>query len=117
MEHQSEVAQSPDNIATILEEVLDEIIDIEAYAREGKQPPMARGYKVKVNGEHFVFDEPRVTGREVLEKAGLTPPENYTLRLKAAGERPRKVGLDDEVDLRQPGVEKFKALPCDQTEG
>ena len=34
-----------------------------------------------------------------------------------AGERPRKVGLDEKIDLRRPGVEKFKALPRDQTEG
>ena len=57
------------------------------------------------------------TGREILTLAGLLPAENYTLRMKMAGEKPRKVGLDEKVDLRQPGVEKFKALPRDQTEG
>ena len=43
--------------------------------------------------------------------------KDYTLRVKFAGERPRKVGLDEKIDLRRPGVEKFKALPRDQTEG
>ena len=49
--------------------------------------------------------------------AGLTPPETYTLRVKLAGDRPQKVELDERVDLRRPGVEKFKALPRDQQEG
>lgn len=99
------------------EEILDEIADIEDYARKGQRPPLCRGYRIKVNGKPFVVHEPAPTGREVLETAGLTPPEDYTLRVKIAGERPRKVGLDERVDLRAPGVEKFKALPRDQTEG
>jgi len=37
--------------------------------------------------------------------------------VKIAGQRPQKVELDEQVDLRHPGVEKFKALPRDQTEG
>ncbi|RWK53163.1 multiubiquitin domain-containing protein [Mesorhizobium sp.] len=99
------------------EEVLDEIVDLESYARSGKRPPRSRGYRVRINGEPYVFDNPLPTGREVLIKAGLTPPENYTLRVKMAGEKPHKVELDETVDLRRPGVEKFKALPRDQTEG
>jgi hypothetical protein len=99
------------------EDFLDEIIDLEEYARHGKRPPLARGYRIRVNGELIVVEQPMVTGREVLTLAGLTPPEQYTLRVKTAGQPPRKVGLDEKVDLRAPGVEKFKALPRDQTEG
>lgn len=100
-----------------VEEVLDEIVDLEEYARLGKKPPLSRGYRIKVNGEPFVIHEPRPTGRDILTLAGLLPAENYTLRVKFAGEKPRKVELDERVDLRHPGVEKFKALPRDQTEG
>ena len=100
-----------------VEEVLDEIVDLEEYARLGKKPPLSRGYRIKVNGEPFVIHEPRPTGREILTLAGLLPAENYTLRVKFAGEKPRKVELDERVDLRHPGIEKFKALPRDQTEG
>lgn len=107
----------PDLNESAGEEFVDEIVDLETYARSGKPPPRARGYRVRINGEGYVFDEPEPTGREVLAKAGLTPPENYTLRVKMAGEKPRKIELDERVDLRRPGVEKFKALPRDQTEG
>lgn len=100
-----------------VEAVLDDIIDLEEYAKEGKAPPLARGYRLKINGDAYVVHDPGLTGREILTLAGLLPAEDYTLRVKLAGERPRKVELDEKVDLRHPGVEKFKALPRDQTEG
>jgi hypothetical protein len=100
-----------------VEEIIDAVVDLEEYAREGKRPPLSRGYRIKINGEPFVVEKPTVTGREILTIAGLLPAENYTLRVKLSGEKPHKVGLDEPVDLRRPGVEKFKALPRDQTEG
>jgi hypothetical protein len=100
-----------------VEEVLDEIIDLEEYAKLGKRPPLSKGYRILVNGDPFVVHEPNPTGRAILTLADLLPAENYTLRVKLAGEKPQKVGLDEHVDLRRPGVEKFKALPRDQTEG
>ena len=100
-----------------VEEVLEDVVDLEEYAKLGKRPPLSRGYRIKVNGEPFVVSVPEPTGRDILTLAGLLPVENYTLRVKFAGEKPRKVELDQHVDLRHPGVEKFKALPRDQTEG
>lgn len=99
------------------EDILDEIADLEQYARDGKRPLLCRGYRVLINGKPYVINTPLPTGREILELANLLPPENYTLRVKIRGERPRKVELDETVDLRQLGIEKFKALPRDQTEG
>jgi hypothetical protein len=98
-------------------EVVNETVDLEEYAKAGKQPPLAKAYKIRVNGETILVEQPVVTGREVLIIAGLLPPEDYTLRLKMVGGKPEKVGLDEKVDLRRKGVEKFKALPRDQTEG
>ena len=98
-------------------EIVDEVIDLEEYAKAGKRPPLAKGYKFRVNGEAFLVEQPEVTGREVLTIAGLLPAEDYTLRLKMVGGKPEKVGLNEKVDLRRKGVEKFKALPRDQTEG
>ena len=100
-----------------VEAILDEVIDLEEYAKLGKRPPLAKGYRFRVNADSYVVHDPTPTGLEVLTLAGLLPAKDYTLRVKFAGERPRKVGLDEKVDLRRPGVEKFKALPRDQTEG
>jgi hypothetical protein len=98
-------------------EVVNETVDLEEYAKAGKQPPLARAYKIRVNGEAYIVEQPVVTGREVLTIAGLLPADHYTLRLKTTGGKPEKIGLDEKVDLRRKGVEKFKALPRDQTEG
>lgn len=117
MTNQVVETKPPDGVAAIDEEFLDGIADLEEYAREGKKPPRARAYRIRVNGERFEVEQQFITGREVLTLAGLEPPENYTLRVKLAGQRPKKVDLDERVDLRHPGVEKFKALPRDQTEG
>lgn len=99
-----------------IEAVVDDIIDLEEYAKLGKRPPLSKGYRIKVNGDQFVLHDPKPTGRAILTVAGLLPAENYKLRVKAA-DGLHKVGLDEHVDLRKPGVEKFKALPRDQTEG
>ena len=100
-----------------VEAILDDIIDLEEYAKLGKRPPLAKGYRFRVNADSYVLHDPMPTGLEVLTLAGLLPAKDYTLRVKFAGERPRKVRLDEKIDLRRPGVEKFKVLPRDQTEG
>ena len=100
-----------------VEAVLDDIVDLEEYAKLGKRPPLAKGYRLKINGDAYVVHDPLPTGLEILTLGGLLPAKDYTLRIKLTGQRPRKVELDDKVDLRLPGVEKLKALPRDQTEG
>ena len=109
--------REPERADPGVEIILDDIIDLEEYAKLGKRPPLAKGYRFKINGESYVVHDATPTGVEVLTLAGLLPAKDYTLRVKYAGERPRKVELDEKVDLRRPGVEKFKALPRDQTEG
>lgn len=104
-------------IEELFEEILDEVVDLEAYAKEGKRPPPAKAYRFKINDTAYVWDKPNITGREVLVLAGLTPPENYTLRVKLAGHKPQKVELDQPIDLRHPGTEKFRAIRKEQTDG
>ncbi len=99
------------------EEILDEIADLEEYARKGKQPPLCKGYRIRVNRKKFVVHKPSPTGREILSEAGFCPPGNYTLRMKVLGGRPKKIAIDEPVDLTVRGVEKFKVLPRDQTDG
>ena len=97
--------------------VLDEIADLEEYAQRGERPPRCKGYRIRVNRKHFVVHKPEPLGREILKLAGFVPPQDYTLRMKVHGGRPEKIGLDEQVDLTRRGIEKFKALPRDQTDG
>ena len=101
----------------IREEILDEIADLEEYAARGERPPRCRGYRIRVNRERFVIYEPKPTREMILETAGLIPVKEWTLRLIVRGCKPELIKPGEQVDLTRPGVEKFKALPRDQTEG
>ena len=90
--------------------VVDEIIDLEEYARKGDPPPHARRYQIRVDKNKYIVDVPEMTGREILEKAGKVPPENYVLRQVLRGGALEKVELHQVVDFRRPGIEKFKTM-------
>ena len=60
------------------------------------------------------FDDPVPTGRQVLEKAGLRPVKNYQLIQTFKDGRMEEVGLDETVDLRKPGIERFFVFETDR---
>jgi len=74
-------------------------------------------YRIQIDKGHFEITTPLPTGRELLVLAGKLPPEQFGLYLKVRGGQPRRIGLDEAVDLRAPGTERFVTLPLDQTEG
>lgn len=79
--------------------------------------PQNKGYKYMVRNRVFETEKQFITGREVLQTAGLTPVTQYKLDLKMKGNRYREVGLDEKVDLSDPGIEKFTYISRTQTEG
>jgi len=101
----------------VLEEEL-ELVEIELFFRDnpGKQPPRAKKYRIRVDGVKIDMTNPEPTGREILQAAGKVPPEKFLLNQKICGQM-KPIGLDEKVDLRAPGVERFTTLPKDQTEG
>lgn len=109
--------QENDDAVAADDQVLDEIIDLADFASRGVKPPKAKGYRIRVNRDSFVFEIPNPTREQILEKAGLVPVGLWTLRLKLHGGAFDRIEPGEHVDLTRPGVEKFKALPNDQTEG
>ena len=104
-------------VLEIEEAILEGVIDIEEYFKADRKPPRARSYRIRVDREHLVVHAETITGRGILELAGKVPPERFTLRQKLRGGQLRKIELEEVVDLREHGVECFKTLPRDQTEG
>lgn len=98
-------------------EVIDEIIEIEVFVREGRKPPLAKGYVIRVDKQKITVHKHELTGREILALASKVPVDNYILRQIFRGGQSAVVGLDQVVDLHRHEVEKFKTLPRDQTEG
>jgi hypothetical protein len=73
-------------------------------------------YKIQIDKQILETEKPTPTARELLVLAGKIPAEHFALYLKDRGQ-PQRLNLNDRVDLREPGVEKFLTLPLDQTEG
>lgn len=95
----------------------EELVDLEEHAKAGKKPPEARRYRIRIDREKHIVEGPSITGREILALAGKAPVERFRVDQKLRGGATEKVELDEEVDLRRPGVERFMTLPLDQTEG
>jgi hypothetical protein len=110
----------PDEAVGLLEtaeELIEEVIDLEECAKADRKPPRAKLYRFKVNETVCTWPHETILGRQILEQAGLTPPKDYTLREKMSGGVPRRIELEEKVDLRKHGVEKFRAIKKGQHEG
>lgn len=95
------------------QELQDEIIDVEAFTKNGKKPPVGKKYKVKIGGYSYVFDHQVVTSRELLEKAGITPIECFWLYQKLKDCDFEKIDLKEKVDLAKGGIEHFVVKPTE----
>ncbi len=73
-------------------------------------------FKIQIDKQQLETSVATPSARELLVLAGKVPVERFALYLKSKGQ-PRRLELDERVDLREPGVEKFVTLPLDQTEG
>jgi hypothetical protein len=97
---------------------LDEIVDLEEFAKSNKTPPsQCKGYRIRVDKQFYTVTQSVMTGRQILELAGKTPVDRYSLRQKFSGGQTKKITLNDKVDFTTPGIERFMTLPLDQTEG
>jgi hypothetical protein len=74
-------------------------------------------FRIQIDKPFFEVQNPTPTGRELLSIAGKVPAEQFSIYQKIPGGQPKRIGLDEKVDLREPGVERFVTLPLDQTEG
>lgn len=64
-------------------------------------------FKIKLNDVTLGFRHPVIIGKQILEKAGLTPVQCHTLYQKLKDCDFTKIDLDEEVDLSNPGIEHF----------
>lgn len=98
------------------DDVVDEV-NIEEYGKAGRKPPRARVYVIRVGKQTLRIEKPDPAASEILTLAGKVPVTNYILMQISKGGQAETIPLDQKVDLTKPGVEKFKTLPRDQTEG
>ncbi len=106
-----------EGLEEIIEEEVLELIEIEEHAATGKRKPKAKVYAFRVGKQRFEVTDPIITGRRILELAGKVPPEKYILRQVEHGGVLKVIELTDTVDLRAPGVERFRAMPRTAQDG
>lgn len=94
----------------------DELEDLEICCKEGRSARCVRRYRIRIDREHHIVNVTAMTGRQLLELAGMCDVTKWKIFQKLCGDL-KEVGLDEMVDFTTPGVEKFKTLPLDQTEG
>jgi len=91
----------------------DEPEDIEACAREGRAPRKNGPYAVKIAGpdtdefERYLIDDPVATGRQFISLTGAKPVDEYLIFLILNDGGFEELRLDETVDLRTRGVERF----------
>lgn len=96
---------------------VDDIVDLEEYAKQNRKPPRARRYRIRIDKKHYVVEVSAMTGRELLNLAGKTPATNFMISQKFKSGEAKKLGYDEKADFTTPGVERFMTLPLDQTDG
>ena len=97
---------------------MDNVIDIEEYAKTGKEVP-GHGveYRFKVGNKLLVWSEPTITGQQILERAQLVPVTQYQLNQKFKDGLVEPIELSQAVELTRRGLERFTYMKLDQTEG
>lgn len=94
-----------------------EIIDIHEHCQNDQPIPDDCKYRILIDREPYVVDEACLTGKEILLLTHKTPPDRFQLRQKFKDGRVVTIKNDQKVCFTEPGIEKFKTIPLDQTEG
>jgi hypothetical protein len=95
---------------------LEDLIDLEEWAKADKTPKPAKVYRIRIDKEKKDVTVPKMTGREILAVVGKTP-ETHLLSQKVRGAGVEPVAADQVVHFDRPGVERFQTLALDPTEG
>lgn len=98
---------------------LVEVIEVEEYGKRNEEPPHAKHhhYRIRIDREKYVFEKRFVTGRELLEKAGKTPHNQWRILQKMHGGQMLEIGYDQNVDLGAKGVERFTTFELNVGDG
>ena len=85
-------------------------------AAQGSQKVLrddGREFAITVNAREIALRDPLPVGRQVLVAASLNPADEHVL-IELLQPGTKSIGLDEEVDLRSPGREKFRAFKSDR---
>jgi len=73
------------------------------------------GYALTIDDNRFQSDDPILTGRQLLQLAGLVPVEEHKVFFFGPGRQLEDIDLEETIDLREPGREHFISFRTDRT--
>jgi len=94
----------------------DESVDLAESGLE-KLYSKPKSWKLNVQGVLVTSDEPSILASDALRSAGFNPDKGWILILKVKGEPKKNIALDDQIDLRKPGIEKLRLTPAEINNG
>src|ERR1044072_3012483 len=74
-----------------------------------------RTFDIKIDGNPFTFEDPIVTGIQVLQKAKLFPTDEYLLFQELDDGQLEEIRPDESVDLHREGREQFITFKSDRS--
>jgi len=82
-----------------------------------KPHPKPQKWKLNVQGVIVTSDQPTILASDALLAAGFNPNNGWILILKVIGHPKQNIELNDEIDLRHPGIEKLRLTPKEIVNG
>lgn len=91
------------------------MFDESSNATMAKSPKEGNTFKVVIDERKYHFTDPVVTGRQLLREAGRRPVVEYLLFQLLKKGQMEEIRLDETVDLRQAGLERFMTFRSDRS--
>lgn len=91
---------------------LDEKVDLATSGVE----KFTLSFQIKVDKVSYTWNDLTINGQQIFNLIGKSPNQNNLVQ-KLKNNQVNPVGLTEEIDLTQKGIEKFVTIPSDATEG
>jgi hypothetical protein len=74
-----------------------------------------QNYRVRIDDQQYLVGDPVITGRQLLDLAGKRPVDEYLIFQVLKNGQLEDIRLDETVDLRKAGIEKFVTWRSDRS--
>ena len=91
------------------------IEDLETCAKAGRIPGDADAYRIRIDEKRFIVNDPIMTGRQLLNTAEIKPIEEHLIYQITRGGILEDIGLEETIDLRKRGIERFLTFKSDRS--
>jgi Prokaryotic E2 family E/Multiubiquitin len=72
-------------------------------------------YRVQIDERIYAFNDPVITGQQILNAVGERPADEYLVFQVLQGGQLEEIRLDETIDLQKPGIERFITFKSDRS--